>query len=400
VRILQLHNRQTAWGGADAILDHERDLLRSDGHRVEQFLVDNRETLASSSRASAGAKAVWNASAATDLDERITRFRPDVVHVHTPFPLMSPAVFRVASRRGVPTVATVHSFRYSCVKAVFNRDGRVCEDCLGRRLKTPAVRHRCYHGSYLGSAALVTSLAVHRAAGTFHRCVDAWIAPSEFMHRKLLAEGLPAARIVTKRYAIPDPGFDRARVGDHALFAGRLEPEKGIRALLDAWRLLRDGPLLTIVGDGSLRAEVEAEAAANDRITFKGWADQPTLRRELAAARFMILASEWYEAGFPVIAIQAFAAGTPIIASDVGNFSETIDPGVNGYLFRSGDPASLAAAVRTAWRGPRDSRLDEAARSHYVQEHSEERGRELLLGIYERVLRRRSCRVPATSLSA
>jgi len=400
MKILQLHNRQLlVGGGADAVVEYERGLLRSAGHDVEVLIVDNRETLERSSRARAAAKSVWNLSAARDVGRAIESFAPEVVHVHTPFPLMSPAVFRVAARRGVATVATVHSFRYSCVKAVFYRDGRVCEDCLGRAVKLPAIRHRCYHDSALGSTALVTSLAVHRLLGTFRDDVDAWIAPSDFMRSKLVAEGLPAQKVVTKPYTIPDPGYRRDAVGDHALFAGRLEPEKGLETLLDAWQLMRDAPPLTVAGDGSLRDLVQRAAARDDRITFKGWLDQRALAAELAVARFLILSSEWYEASLPVVAIQAIAAGTPIIASDVGNFSEAIRPGDNGFLFQSGSADSLAAVVERAW-GVDDRRsLAAGARQTYLDRHSEEHGAEWLEAVYRLALAERDERwAPALEL--
>ena len=71
-------------------------------------------------------------------------------------------------------------------------------------------------------------LAVHRAAGTYQRQVDVYIALSEFARQKFIEGGLPQERIFVKpNFVSPDPGAGDGR-GDYALFAGRLSEEKGI----------------------------------------------------------------------------------------------------------------------------------------------------------------------------
>lgn len=402
MRVLQIHNRSLRpggernpdpkAGGAEAVIENDRVMLLESGHQVDQFIVDNTETLRQASRLRAGLDSIWNRSVAAALQSTLATFEPDVVHVHTPFPLASPVVFRVGARSGAATVATAHSFRYSCVQANLYRDGRLCELCVGRKVKTSGVIHRCYHDSLLASAALTTSLALHRSLGTFHRDVDAWITPSVVLKATLTREGIPASRITVRPHAVKDPGAGGQR-SDHALYLGRLEPVKGVMVLLRAWEAMTDPPKLVILGEGSLRDTVERSAARHPAIEFKGWADQRTVRAELAAARFLVLPSEWYEAGVPVAAVQAFAAGTPVIASDVGNFSEVIRPGVNGFLFRCGDPESLGVAVRQGWeRSASWPELHRGARQTYLDHHSQDRSRDTLLAVYDEALARRAAR--------
>jgi glycosyltransferase involved in cell wall biosynthesis len=235
---------------------------------------------------------------------------------------------------------------------------------------------------------------VHRTIGTFRNHVDVWLPTSGFMRDKLIAEGMPADKIMVKPNTTPDLGHQPLPTGDNALFAGRLVPEKGVQAMLDAWASSPSLPALTVLGDGPLRGLVERAAQADPRITFRGWVDQDTVISELGAARYLILPSEWYE-GQPVIALQAFAAGTPIVASDVGNFSEMIDPGANGFLFRSGDSGSLASAVATAWQpasSDKRARFRSEARRTYVEHHSEDANREILMAAYEQATRTRRSR--------
>jgi len=400
VKVLQIHNRALRpggernpdhkAGGAEAVIENDRVMLQESGHEVDQLIVDNVDSLRQTSRLRAGLDSIWNRSVAADLQSRLATFEPDVVHVHTPFPLVSPVVFRVGARCGAATVATAHSFRYSCVQANLYRGGRLCDLCVGKKVKTPGVIHRCYHDSLLASAALTTSLALHRSLGTFDRDVDGWITPSSVLKDTLAREGIPASRITVRPHAVKDPG-DGGQRSDHALYVGRLEPVKGVMVMLRAWEGMTDPPKLVILGDGSLRDAVERSAAQHPAIEYRGWADQQTVRAELAAARFLVLPSEWYEAGVPVAAVQSFAASTPIIASDVGNFSDVIRPGVNGFLFRCGDPESLGAAVRQGWqRSASWPELHRGARQTYLDHHCEERSRATLMAVYDEALARRA----------
>jgi glycosyltransferase involved in cell wall biosynthesis len=393
MEVLQVHNWARSRGGLEMVIEGDRQLLLDAGWKVDQFFLSNSQ-IDEISRPRAGAKAIWNITAARALQNVLDESRPDIVHVHTPFPLLSPVVFRVCAKAQIPTVATVNSFRYSCVKGEFYRDGQVCELCLGRRVKLPGIRYRCYHDSLAASSAMTASLAVHRLLGTFRDDVDVWIAVSDFLARKLVAEGFPPTKIAVKPNAVPDLGYQPEANGNNVLFIGRLLVSKGIRALLAAWELLEDPPSLTILGDGPLRELVEQAAGRNRHITFKGWADQATVTEEVRSARFLVLPSEWYE-GNPIAGIQALAAGTPIIASDVGNFSEMIESGVNGFLFRTGDAESLAATVKKAWEVPDTSRLRSSARQFYLQRFSQEENLRTLLSIYDRAISDRRTMVSA-----
>jgi glycosyltransferase involved in cell wall biosynthesis len=338
------------------------------------------------SKIRAGAKAVWNVEFSRELDATIGAFQPDLAHFHTPFPLMSPAAFRVAARRRVPTVATVHSYRYSCIQGQFYRNGRACELCLGRKLKLSGIRHRCYHDSLLGSSLISTSLALHRSIGTFGNDVNAWIVFTDFMKRKLCQEGIQEEKVIVKPNSVSDPGTLPEGTRDSALFLGRLEPEKGIVAMLKAWEVMSDPPRLSIFGDGRLRDLVEAAARKSDRIQYGGWVDQGGVEEALAKAKFLILPSQWYE-GQPIVAIQSFAAGVPVIASDIGNFSDLIVPEDNGYLFQSGSAESLASVVTRAW-SQEDSylALRRGARAHYERGHSKTGNTEILLSAYSQAI--------------
>lgn len=371
MRILQLHNHHAALGGAMEVLAHEAELLDGAGHDVDQLTLEPTDQLGLSALR-AGAKAVWNVEAQRAVAGRIRQFRPDVVHVHTPFPLMSPSVFRAAHAAGVPAVTTLHSYRWSCVVGTCVRDGRICEDCVGSKLKLSGVRHACYHDSRLASGALTVGLGLHRAIGTTSRAVTRYLTLTDFARRLMIRDGYPADRIEVKPNSVPDPGVDgRSTRGDREVFfAGRLIEIKGVRTLLDAWSQVPAGMRLVIAGDGELRPLVEERAARDPSISYLGWLDEDAVTTRMRDAEVVVVPSQWYE-GLPLVILRSLAVGTPLVVSDLENFSEDVVGDGVGWSFRTGDAAALAEQLTAVAADlDRASALRDRARQSYLTRYS------------------------------
>jgi glycosyltransferase involved in cell wall biosynthesis len=305
--------------------------------------------------------------------------RPDVVHGHNLFPMLSPAIVRAVRRAGVPFVLTLHNYRQMCLPATFLRDGRPCEVCLGH-VPWRGVAYRCYRDSLPASAALASSLTLHRALGTFDR-VTISLAVSRFILERHVRAGVPRDRIVCKpNFAWPSAR--REGPGGYFLYLGRLAPEKGLRSLVEAWSEV-DAPL-SIVGDGDLRSELEA--AAPPTVTFLGTVSGERALELLRGARAMILPSIWYE-GAPRSIAEACAAGVPVIASRIGSLPEFVDDGSTGRLFPAGDPAALARAAIELLDDSVSTRLGEGAYRLWEARFTPERGAEELEAAYAKAMR-------------
>ncbi|MBA2574834.1 MAG: glycosyltransferase family 4 protein [Nocardioidaceae bacterium] len=371
MRILQLHNHHANKGGAMEVLAHESSLLKAAGHDVDEYTVAATEDLSLSSMR-AGIKAIWNQQVASDLNRRIATLRPDVVHVHTPFPIMSPVVFRVAHKRGIPVVTTLHSYRYSCIAGTCWRDGHVCEDCIGKKLKLPGVRHQCYHDSAAASASLTLSLGAHRGLGTFHQHVSRYLTLTDFSRRLLIRDGFPADRITVKPNSVPDPGVPASRGSGERLvaFAGRLIDIKGVRTLLDAWARVPAGMKLVIAGDGPLRGLVEERAASDTSIEFVGWVDEDQVLDLMGQAEVVVVPSEWYE-GLPLVILRSLAVGTPILVSNLDNCCEVVEADGVGWTFQVKDSHSLVEQLtRLVLEPSHAAALRNAARQSYERRYS------------------------------
>ena len=354
MKILAVHNRYQRPGGEDQVFVDETALLEARGHRVVRCEVHN-DQVEHMNRLTLAKDTVWNTSAYRELGALIRRERPDVAHFHNTLPLVSPAGYYAARAEGVPVVQTLHNYRLLCPVSLFFRDGRVCEDCMGKTVPWPGVVHGCYRGSRAASGVIATMLTVHRALRTWTEMVDVYVALTEFARNKFVEGGLPAGKIVVKpNFVAPDPGPGQGG-GGYALFVGRLAPEKGTGTMLDAWDRLGTGFPLKIVGDGPLKDRVAGAAAGRSNVELLGHrpvADVHALMRE---ADMLIFPSEWYET-FGRVAAEAFAAGTPVVAADIGAVAELVEHGRTGLKFRPGDPEDLAAQVEWALSHPAELR--------------------------------------------
>lgn len=368
MRVLLVHNRyrSASPSGENRVVDRDAAWLADAGVEVVRYERDSDDisSMGPAARLGLAVRPIVSPSDWRAMDELITCRRPDVVHLHNPYPLVSPAVIRLAHRRGVPIVQTVHNYRYVCPAGTHLRDGSICEDCTGRRLATSAVRHGCYRDSRAQSAVMAGSLALH--AGTW-RSVDRLLPVSGFVAERLMQAGFAADRIVVHPNAVDDPG-PPTPPGDHVLFLGRLEQAKGVGLLLDAWRRA-DLPVdarLVIAGDGADRPLVEAAVAADARIDYRGQVPATEARRLIEGARVVVVPSVWFEA-MPLTVIEAFAAGRPVLATRVGALATLVDDTTGWRAAPTADALAVAlgAALRT---DPQARSL--AARATYRRHHT------------------------------
>ncbi len=375
LRVLVAHNAYQQPGGEDAAVEAEVSLLRGRGHAVEVYLRHNDELRDMGSLAAAR-DTVWSARSATELTRLIASFRPDVVHVHNTFAMISPSVYVAVDRARIPLVQTLHNFRLLCLQAMFLREGRVCEDCLGR-LPWRGVLHRCYRGSGAQSSVLAGMLGLHRAIGTYRTKVSRYIALSEFSRAKFVAGGLPEERIAVKSNFAEDPVLDRDQPRSGGLFVGRLSPEKGTGVLARA----AAGPrpvALDVIGAGPEQSALEAVP----NLRLLGWQSRAAIYARMREASYLVVPSVCYE-NFPLTVVEAFANGLPVIASRLGAMAELVRDGTTGLLFEAGNADDLASKMAWAEAHPEDmQRMGRNARQEYEMKYTPARNYEALMSIY------------------
>jgi glycosyltransferase involved in cell wall biosynthesis len=385
MKLLQVHNFYQQAGGEDRVVDAELTLLTARGHEVIQYTVHNDSVKQIFPLVLAG-KTVWNCETYRSISKLIAREGVELVHVHNTLPLVSPAVYWAAAVRPVPVVQTLHNYRLLCPAATFYRQGQVCELCLHKTAKWPAVAHRCYRNSFAASAAVGAMLASHGWFGTYQHKIHTYIALTEFARTKFCEGGLPSERIKVKpNFLADDPGPGRG-AGGYALFAGRLTEEKGLTTLLDAWSQCAQAPPLKIAGDGPLRNDVRERAAALANVEYLGPCDHNRVIALLQDAAFLVFPSRWYE-GMPMVVLEALACGTPVVAFALGSMKDLIVEGVNGVTLSYENAGALLAFLRNYREFPGNiARLRAGARNCFDRNFTAETNYELLLNIYRHAL--------------
>jgi glycosyltransferase involved in cell wall biosynthesis len=354
-----VHNRYRSEmpSGENRVVDDEIEMLRKAGVEVITYLRSSDEipAMGVSDRLNLPVSPIINFRSARELRALIRAERPDVLHLHNPYPLISPWVVRVAKSEDLPVVQTVHNFRHICMNGLFFRDGRICRDCEGKALGWPGVRHSCYRDSRAQSAVMAATLSLHRS--TWQQ-VDQFLPVSQFIADVMIASGVPGHRITVKPNGIPDPGPPPPIGPPAVLFLGRLSEEKGIDLLLEAWRRA-DLPKewsLRVAGDGPLRSHVEMTTTKQPSVEYVGPIDASALRGFFAGGRVLAVPSIWYE-GFPRVLAESFAHGRPALVSDVGGLPSAVSIGSGRVIHPSADSWSKALSEQPACDWEQASRI-------------------------------------------
>jgi glycosyltransferase involved in cell wall biosynthesis len=388
MRVLVVHNRYRSElpSGENIVVDRDVAMLREAGVEVSTFFRDSDEIehFGTFRRAELAVQPIYSLGDVRNFRAQVQSFKPDVVHLHNLYPLISPAVINVAKSESVSVVQTVHNYRFVCANGLYFRDGRVCQDCLGKRIPMPAVVHSCYRGSMMQSAVMAGSLSIHRSTW---RKVDRFLPVSNFMAEQLIVAGVSSERITVKPNAAPDPGSPKP-FGEGFLFAGRLEKEKGINLLLEAWRKSNVGKLtsLTIAGDGTERSAVQQAAANDPSIRFLGSVSAEKVGELLDDCSVRIVPSLWFEAALPLATIESYARGRPVISTTIGA-NASVDGNDVGWVCPETTVDDLAATI---WRASEDKAVirtrGAAARLLYDRSYRPEATIRSLLQIYSELI--------------
>ena len=388
MKILLVHNSYQQPGGEEVVFEQERELLERAGHQLFFYRHSNHET-ANYSRLKhiqLIKDIVWKEQTKLEVARLLRQHKPELVHVHNTFMMISPSIYDACQDASVPVVQTLHNYRLLCPAAAFFRNGHTCEECLDHSLWR-GVRHGCYRDSRAATATVALMLAVSRLRRTWVDKITRYITLTNFARQKFILGGFPAGRVDIKpNFVYPDPGTNRG-TGKHAVFVGRLSQEKGVPTLLEAWQRLRPAPPLEVIGDGPLRAGLETQTKERglSSVTFRGHVVRNQTLALLKKAAFLVLPSDCYE---------NFPCGVPVICSRLGAMEEIVADGRTGLHSTSGDPEDLAHKIDWAMSHPRQmAEMGREARREYETKYTAERNYSLLMEIYQRAT---STGVPCT----
>jgi glycosyltransferase involved in cell wall biosynthesis len=384
MKILQVFNRYTQYGGEEACVEEIGRALRTH-HDVDSFYGSTKEMLGETflSKAEAPFRAIWNWKAFAQLCALQAAAKFDVWVVHNVFPGLSPAVYDAARVTRVPVVQYLHNYRFGCVNGFLLNHGEPCVRCLSGTF-LPAVQSRCWQESRIACAAMAISLSRLRGVGVF-RQVAHWVSISDAQKAIHTQFGIPAERISVLYHYYDGPSLRSPEPGRDVLFVGRLSPEKGVKILIEAWKQAGIcDRYLWIVGEGPLRGYLEELARPSPNIRFAGFMRGAELRQRWLNAAITVVPSIWEEA-FGLVLIESWAHGVPVLAARIGALPELIELSNSGWLFDPGSTESLSRALRVILAD--ESALSTAAANCHdaVSKFSKEKWLSRMNGILDQV---------------
>lgn len=347
-RVLQIFNRYLEYGGEQGSVFRLGDALQETAD-VEYFTTSSRDLTDGPGPFSMARSAMLSMHNPIVL-RRLQRYqavgRFDAWQVHNIFPTMSPSVYALAFRAGIPVVQYLHNYRMSCVNGYFLNHGSPCTSCIGGNF-TRAALTGCWRDSRAVSGWMGLVLVRLRALGVFRR-MSAWIALSRRQKDLHVQMGVPGERIhVIPHFFEPDERLHIGQPGKDVLFVGRLSAEKGVAVLLDAWRQARTGDAaLIIAGDGPERPALEKRVRDEGiaRVEFHGFVPKDRQADLWRRAAFSVVPSVWHDP-LPTVVFEAWERGRPALVSDAGGLSDIVDSGVNGVIAPPADAEAWGEAI-------------------------------------------------------
>jgi glycosyltransferase involved in cell wall biosynthesis len=388
MKILQVHNKYKITGGEWTVLNQEYDLLNR-GHAVEQLIVDNNKMLNSSlSKLRLIFSTHYNSSSKQLVRKKLDECKPDIMHVHNFFPLLSPSIFEAAREAGVPSVLTLHNYRLIHPNGLMYHKGKIDTRSISGSAYN-CVTDGVYRDSILQTAVSAHMIEYHRKQKTWEKIPSVFIALSEFSKQKFIEGGLPGGRIIVKPNFMEDPlekypGLLSAHTKkDQFIYVGRMSHEKGVQDLINCWLKHDIKARLIMAGDGPLKSKLEKKSKRSGQIMWLGEVSREEILKKLSESKALLFPTKWYE-GLPMILIEAMSVGCPVITSKIGNPQDLVDHNVNGLHFEPGNLNELYERIQFVEQNEeKRAKMGENARKKYAENFTPERNYRQLIDIYE-----------------
>lgn len=384
MKILVIHNHYLERGGEDEVVAAEIELLKEHGHTVIVYEKSNKDIKKLPFfkkffyvlKEMSFSKTVYE-----EVKEIIKKEKPDIAHVHNIFLRITPSAYLALREENVPIVQTLHNFKFVCLNGTLFNNGKICEKCKNKRFFNGVIR-KCFRESFILSCVMARILYKEDA---FLRQIDSYIALSQFSMNKFIEFRLDKQRIFLKsNFLMTEPNID-IHDYDYGVFVGRLVDYKGIRTLMEAYKM-NPSCNLKIVGVGPLEQEVSRVASTYKNMEWLGRLDKDSVFEVIKNSSFLVFPSEWYEM-MGVVMLESFVLRKPVLASNLGAVKEYVLNGVNGILFEAGNAKDLAAKVLYLMSHERERiEMGKNAYKIYRKRFDKEKNYQDLIGIYTKII--------------
>src|ERR1700733_15169917 len=211
MRILYCNKYNYPFSGTEVYLFEAMELMRSKGHEVALFSmadargqptsydhnfmphIDFKQSRGWFLKARLAGRAIYSCEARRRIGAMIEEFQPDVAHIRNIYHHLSPSILWELKARRVPVVYHLNDFKVLCPSYNLVSGGAACEACKGGEFRH-VLKQKCYPG-WEARLTLVAEAYLHKWLGTYRKCVDCFLAPSQFVRDKFVEHGWGPARV-------------------------------------------------------------------------------------------------------------------------------------------------------------------------------------------------------------
>lgn len=382
MKICIIHNEYATFTGEEAAVQSQNKLLQTNGHEVINFTRSSEEiSKLRFGKTRAFFSGIYSFSSKKTTRGLLSKHKPDIVHVHNLFPLISPSILGECRKNNVPVVMTVHNYRLFCPIGLYMVNGQICERCDNGEYW--CILKNCT-GSLAKSIGYALRNFVARKLRLFKDNVSIYICLTNFQKQRLIAEGFPPDRIVViPNMVTTDKRTLQNATGNFVGYVGRISPEKGVNSLLQAAAKCTDIPFKA-AGSYTRMSNLPRQAPQN--FEFLGHLNKNQIDRFYNNSRLIVLPSICYE-GFPSVLIEAMANQKPVICSRIGGLQEIVQDGVSGLLFEPGNAHDLTEKIRFLWDRPELCRqMGHQAQQKALRQYSPQKYYEQLMSVYKKAV--------------
>jgi glycosyltransferase involved in cell wall biosynthesis len=412
MNILQINKFYNFQGGADKHFIELSELLKTHGHQVYIFSTQDQNTpenkykeywpkyfnLAKNSQNKFIniLKIFYNWEAVRNLKKMIQDYQIDIAHVHNIYHHLSPAILKVLKKKNIPIVMTVHDYKLICPNYnLFNfQKSQICEKCHSGNY-FHCYQNKCIQNSKSKSLLATLEMYWQRKFFPYHKLIDQFIAPSQFMKDKLLEFNFPNQNIKVlynfnnRRYSSSRPPLKSEK---YFLYFGRLAKEKGLEQFIRTISNLKKDFLFYIIGQGpeedNLKKLVK-ELNLTEKVKFLGYyppEKKEELNQIISQAQFIVIPSIWYE-NCSLSIIESITRGKIVLASNLGGNSELINK-QNGILYNPNNKSELLDKI-TILIDNRESipEVNQVKKREFESKFNSEEYYQKLINIYNKVIK-------------
>lgn len=405
MKILYCNKYNYPFSGTEVYLFELMELMRSQGHEVALFSmadprgeptpydhhflphIEFKNHTGVWAKIRGAAHAIYSSEARRRMRAMIEDFRPDVAHVRNIYHHLSPSILWELKAQNIPVIYHINDFKLLCPTYNLVRQGETCEACKGGSF-WHLLNSNCYSGK--GARATLTAEAyVHKWLGTYRKCVNRFLAPSQFVRDKFVEHGWDGSKFEVL------PHFQKlsATAGPPAakdaplLYVGRLSQEKGVDDLVRAMKVAPHMKLI-IAGEGPQRQELQelAGGLGLSNVEFVGQVREKEVGPLIARSQFTVLPSHAYETLGKAI-LESYAEARPVVASDLGSRRELVREGETGVLYPMGNVGRLAEAITSLNSQPElVEKMGRAGRELVRRRYAPSAHYQTILSLYERTI--------------